>query len=94
MEDLDPVGYQHQPAPRGTTQGTVVAVLACTMVSGRTAVMNLVVRTHGFTNISPQQLDTLFIVGLSKFYNLETFLLASTIEIEVDYIHGTCRGIV
>lgn len=51
-------------------------------------------RTHGFTNISLQQLGTLFIIGFSKSYDLETFLLASTIEIEIDYIHGTCRGIV
>jgi len=52
------------------------------------------VRTHGFTNISSQQLDTLFIIALSKSYDLETFLLVSIVEIEIDYIHGSCRGIV
>jgi hypothetical protein len=51
-------------------------------------------RTHGFTNISLQQLGTRWIINLGKSYDLETFLLAITIEIEIDYIHGTCRGII
>ena len=33
MEDLDPVGYRRQPAPRETIQGTVVSILACTVIS-------------------------------------------------------------
>ena len=32
--------------------------------------------------------------ALSESYDLEMFLLATTIEIEIDYIHGTCRGII
>jgi hypothetical protein len=33
MADLDPVEYRHQPAPHETIQGTVVSILAYTVIS-------------------------------------------------------------